>query len=117
MLIEQWNGRLAFPGGTGKRGESAQCTAHRETWEETGLAVSVGLPLVQFANGFMLYRCHAPLIDSIEKLTAPATIEVRDIHWLDENALREFAWRFPAQQQFVADFLVQHKSVPPAEQK
>jgi 8-oxo-dGTP pyrophosphatase MutT (NUDIX family) len=36
------NGRgLDIPGGTSEKGESAQCTAARETFEETGLNVIV----------------------------------------------------------------------------
>lgn len=51
------NGRLSLPGGSSEPGESAQCTAFRETWEETGLQLQPRELLEVFDTGFHLYRC------------------------------------------------------------
>ena len=42
LITHRWGGKLGVPGGTREADELAQCTAHRETLEETGLAVTVG---------------------------------------------------------------------------
>ena len=41
LLTHRWGGKLGVPGGTREDGELAQCTAWRETREETGVAVTV----------------------------------------------------------------------------
>jgi len=58
VIIHRLNNKLGIPGGTNKTDESAQCTAHRETWEETGYSVTVGKELQVFNNGFHLYHCY-----------------------------------------------------------
>ena len=39
LLIEDHRGGLSLPGGSSNTGETAQCTAEREVWEETGVGV------------------------------------------------------------------------------
>lgn len=96
LLIKQWNGVWALPGGTHEAGEAPKCTALRETWEETGLAVEV-LNLAKIgAGGFQLFHCRprAGATDS----TRPFTPEVRDVQWLDRAQLNDGRpFRFPDQ--------------------
>ena len=42
LVVDSRRGGLTPPGGKMKKGESAQCTAHRETLEETGLDLKPG---------------------------------------------------------------------------
>ena len=100
LITHRWGGKLGLPGGTQEPEELAQCTAHRETLEETGLAVTVGERLQVMKNGFHLYRCmlaeplpeEAPL-----SLPAAARLEVSDIGWYSLADLRRADWRFAYQ--------------------
>ena len=56
-IRHKYSGKLDLPGGTSDPGESAQCTAHRETWEETGFNVEVGELLATKESGFQFYAC------------------------------------------------------------
>jgi len=98
LVVEHHNGRLGFPAGTGDRNESAQCTAHRETWEETGLDVEVGALLRSFDNGFRLYACHTTQVAG-EAVSRPWQVwrEIRSVHWLDPASITADRWRYPEQ--------------------
>lgn len=95
------SGRLVSPGGFSEAGEPAQCTAQRETWEETGLEVKVGPLLKRFDNGFLLYACRVstePAGTAIpQTLSVPvqAAGEVTRVLWIDPAGLRTEDWRFP----------------------
>lgn len=98
LLVEhRLSGKLDFPGGGLVESESLACTAHRETWEETGFNVEVKEYLSTTANGLVIFGCHVDA--GIEKLPntfdAPpwAKIEVirlvkADPFMLDHDALR-----------------------------
>ncbi len=100
LLTHRWGGKLGVPGGTLEPEELAQCTAHRETLEETGVRVVVGERLQVMKNGFHLYRCmpaeslpeEAPL-----PLPAAARLEISDIGWYSLADLRRADWRFAYQ--------------------
>lgn len=102
LAVEQKDGRLSFPGGQNEDGETAQCTAHRETWEETGLAVEVGQLLHVFDNGFRLYACQ-PVDAGIRAghALAPswwvAWREIEAVHWLNPDSIEATGWRYPQQ--------------------
>ncbi len=94
------DGKLGVPGGTLEPGELAQCTAHRETLEETGVQVVVGERLQVMKNGFHLYRCMPaePLPEeALLSLPAAARLEVSDIGWYSLADLRRADWRFAYQ--------------------
>ena len=98
LLVEhRLSGKLDFPGGTLDDNESLACTAHRETWEETGFNVEVSAYLSTTSNGLVLFGCN--LDAGIERLPASfdaphwAKIEVvrlvkADPFMLDHDALR-----------------------------
>lgn len=99
----RFSGRLIFPGGTARKNETAQCTAHRETWEETGLDVTVG-PLWTRSGGptIYIYKCAAtPSIsaETIPVLPWRSRIEVSDIQWVDLTELQPPEWQYPRQLQ------------------
>jgi 8-oxo-dGTP pyrophosphatase MutT (NUDIX family) len=101
LVVHRFGGKLGFPGGGGHAEESAQCTAHRETWEETGLDVTVGPLAEEFREGFMLYACDpGPGVtsESAPALKSWSKLEISGLVWRD--AARETTWRdwrFPSQ--------------------
>lgn len=92
------SGKLDVPGGTSMKNESAACTAHRETWEETGFNVKVIKWLGSNKKGFHYYACELsgnfngdiiefPVPDSAED-------EINNIQLLDPFEITELQWRF-----------------------
>ncbi len=101
MVRDRFSGKLGFPAGMGNPGEAAQCTAHRETWEEAGIDAEVGRLLRVFENGFRLYAC-LPANPSIRPGTdigVPewAWAEVSEIDWIDPEAIFAEDWRYSEQ--------------------
>lgn len=100
VVRDRYSGRLGFPAGGSIPPESAACTAHRETWEETGYRVEVVRLLAEFPGGFRLYQCQ--ITEPVEvRATVPrppqAMLEIEAIHWLNPYAIEPRDWRFPAQ--------------------
>lgn len=101
MLVvrHRGSGKLGFPAGFTRPMENAQCVAHRETFEETGLDVVVHGMVRQFGNGFTLYRCE--LLDSgaaeVDELKVPASgrSEVSQVLWVDPTSTEASDWRYP----------------------
>ena len=97
MLIVRhlMSGKLGMPAGFGESGESAQCTAHRETWEEAGVAVQVGELLWEDpANDFYLFACY---LEGDRDQSGPDGVEIEAVMWLDPHGLESSQWRFPDQ--------------------
>lgn len=99
LITHRWGGKLGVPGGTREADELAQCTAHRETGEETGLAVTVGRRLAVMKNGFHLYRCYPEQVLSPQPLPVPtaALAEVKALDWHSLASLDRDSWRFAYQ--------------------
>jgi len=97
LFVEGKNGKLSLPGGTKKSGEAPQCTAERETWEETGMQVISQTKVHSFENGFQLFDCN--LLDSqrMDGSNRPLGLEIDAIHWLEADDFEGRAWRFPEQ--------------------
>lgn len=90
---DKWN----LPGGTYEPGESAQCAAQRETWEEVGVKVEIGELVTRFKNGFYLYRCHLNAGEYRSQYAVPESgvKEVTAIEWIDPSTLSPADWRYP----------------------
>lgn len=97
VIRHRKGGKLGIPGGHAEGSESAQCTAHRETWEETGLDVTVGPLLQVFDNRFRLYVCQAAEGTKTEVISVPpqGLAEVTHIEWRNAADLVDADWRFP----------------------
>ncbi len=101
LIAHNVSGKLGFPGGTSRDKEPAQCTAHRETWEETGLDLEVGDFLKRLSTGFLLYACstgHGELSpDEVPHLPIWSRTEVSGMLWRDLDSVEAAEWRFPDQ--------------------
>lgn len=92
-------GKLDTPGGTANEGEIAQCTAHRETFEETGFNVEVGQLLGVADNGYRIYQCivNDEFDEDIDKFPVPgwANSEIDYIKLTDPFDTLASEWRYP----------------------
>ena len=95
LVIAQRNGRWSIPGGTTRSGESARCTAYRETLEETGIEMRVGAVLKVFDNGFHLFHC-VPSGDITPEVNW-TNLEVRAANWALPQEIPASRWRYPKQ--------------------
>lgn len=97
---DKWN----LPGGTAERGESAQCTAVRETGEELGIQVEVGPLLRQQDNGFYLFSCTLKPGEYQSSYTVPLSgvTEVSRISWLKLDDVVADDWRYSQRWQTMA---------------
>ena len=103
LIVESHSGLMSPPGGKAGEGESAQCAAHRETWEETGLDVRPMRLLRTFDTGFQLYHCEPYTKD-------PGTLngrisEVRRALWLPFDEFDQVTWRFQGQGKELLDLI------------
>ena len=94
LLLVEAMGKWGPPGGTVRSGESSQCGAERETWEETNVAVSVQSTAAVFQNGFHLYWC-SPVGKPHPKVRAP--LEVSDVGFFSTQEFQGLKWRYPDQ--------------------
>ncbi len=102
LVVETLQGLVNLPGGSSQPNEPAQCTAQRETWEETGLHLRVGeLLTVVEETGFHLYHCH--ITTESGEIDPPPRMEVRAAYWLKPDRFGEKQWRFKGDETRLAD--------------
>ena len=94
LLVESPRQQWGPPGGSVGQGEAAQCAAARETWEETGLAVSVGRLARRFDNGFHLYWCQ-PRDETEPHRRRP--FEVYSVGYVAPEDFVSVSWRYAEQ--------------------
>ena len=99
LVVQSLMGDISPPGGSSNRGETAQCTAVRETWEETGLSLKAGPRLATFATGFHLYECQRDA-DSGE-IDPPPRLEIRQAFYLHVNEFDQWEWRYSEEKDFL----------------
>ena len=94
LVVDSHKGGVTPPGGKAFSGESAQCAAHRETFEETGLSLLPRQLVHVFDTGFHLYYCE---IHAESGTIAPESMEVKRGFWLPVEDFDKVHWRFPGQ--------------------
>lgn len=104
LVAQTHSGVVSIPGGSGNNDEASHCTAHRETWEETGLSVEPTHLVRVFDNGFHLYRCrwHGEQLET----SAPFVLEIDKAFWVKAKDFDQYRWRFPAQAQWLQQLLL-----------
>jgi 8-oxo-dGTP diphosphatase len=109
LVVRDQTGKLSVPGGGKEAGESPQCTAHRETWEETGLDVTPVELRGVFDNGFHLFRCE--LHANSGAIDPPLRFEIDEAFWLAPADFDRHQWRYPEQARSMAQW-IDHERVP-----
>ena len=105
LVVQTRLGGIGPPGGSARDGESAQCAAHRETLEETGLDLLPGRLLHTFDTGFNLYLCD---IHAGSGRIDPVHIgEVKQAFWLPMDEFDQHTWRFGGQGEALRQLLLQ----------
>jgi 8-oxo-dGTP pyrophosphatase MutT (NUDIX family) len=103
LVVSNADGLTGPPGGSAHDNESAQCAAHRETFEETGLDLLPRQLLRTFDTGFNLYYCE---IHSGSGAIEPRSFfEVQRAYWLPLEDFGRVEWRFPGQGQELEQML------------
>ena len=98
LVVQGLNGKIGLPGGLRKSGESAQCAAFRETWEETGLQLYPAELLQVFSKDFHLYRC-----DHMKQTHSepPLSLEIWAWFYLAPEEFGAYEWRFDEERDVV----------------
>jgi len=102
LLVQMPGAKFSPPGGSVDAGESAQCAAERETFEESGVAVQAQDLAYTFDNGFHLFWCSP--VDGIETHIA-RPLEITSASWYTSAQFSQLRWRFPDQEVLVAALL------------
>ena len=106
LLVKIMGGTYGPPGGSVDSGESAQCAAERETWEETGVQVSAGELAAEFDNGFRLYWCEAVSGREIE-ISRP--IEIQHADWYAPELFQHLKWRYANQADIIQTLMIERQ--------
>jgi len=99
LVVQDLRGGISPPGGNSNSDETAQCTAVRETWEETGLTLKPGRMLATFTTGFYLYECQRNADSG--KIDPPPRLEVRQAFYLHVDEFEQWEWRYPEQEEIL----------------
>lgn len=96
MLIARsfYGNKVAIPGGTAKKNEFAPCTAHRETFEETGADVHVIKKLITTNNGFDIFLCKPK--NSVN-LSYSKKFEIKEIFFIKPYNIPHNDYMYPEQ--------------------
>lgn len=103
LVIREMTGKISIPGGSGDAGETPRCSAHRETWEETGLNIVPDQLIRRFDNGFHLFHCN--LNQNSGEIDPEFTHEVREAFWLKQEHFDQHQWRYPDQITWLREYL------------
>ena len=101
VVKHRLSGKYDIPAGQGLTNETAACTAHRETFEETGLNVEVTALISQSATGLQFFSCqkhqgfNAP--NSAPPVPFWSSHEISHVEWIDPYSITSKDWRFADQ--------------------
>ena len=103
LMVIDHSGKLSVPGGSSDGVESPQCTAHRETWEETGIDVRPTALVRVFKDGFHLYQCE--LHPASGAIDPTLRLEIQQVLWLPPEKFKHYSWRFPEEQAWLQQWM------------
>ena len=107
VTLEDTSDKYAVPGGKSKNNESAQCTAHRQTWAKTGFNVLVGEYIATGNDGLRYYQCTSEgnFVGQIQSfpVTAWAHANVAAIVLVDPFTSLQDEWRGQGQLILIRD--------------
>lgn len=109
LLVKDWSGEWALPGGSVAASESPRCGAEREVFEETGLAAHAGKLAIVFNNGFHLFWCEVPA-STEPRILRP--LEVAEVTWWRLDALPSGVWRYPGQGAMIRELILMRSEKP-----
>jgi len=115
LIRQRYNSKLSFPGGTHEEGETAQCTAHRETWEEAGMNVTVGRTLYTHKNKFYLFECDIQEdlgSENLKLLKTNDPVEIIDVLWVDPKNTSLTEWRYSPERALSIELLGSQQLTP-----
>lgn len=104
LLVQMPGAKFSPPGGSVDAGESAQCAAERETYEEAGVAVQAQDLAHAFDNGFHLFWCN-PVDGTETHIVRP--LEITSASWYTSAEFSQLRWRFPGQEALAAALLTE----------
>ena len=108
LVVQSLRGSISPPGGFSNVDETAQCTAVRETWEETGLTLKPGRKVATLATGFHLYECQRDAQSG--EIDPPPRLEVRRAFYLHVDDFDQWQWRYPGQEDLLRNLIKSHGS-------
>ncbi|MEQ1483944.1 phosphatase PAP2 family protein [Methyloglobulus sp.] len=116
LVRDSLSNRLSFPGGYINRKERPEQAAQRETYEETGLRVTVG-PQIESADQSAQFICRSdtpiPILSTqgfesrpiVYALPAPDfSVEIRQVYLDSPQSVKAESLRFPNQIKLLSDF-------------
>jgi membrane-associated phospholipid phosphatase len=116
LVQDSLSNRLSFPGGYINRGERPEQAAQRETYEETGLRVTIG-PQIESTNQSAQFLCRSdtpiPILSTqgfesrpiVYALPAPDfSVEIRQVYLDNPQSVKPESLRFPNQIKLLPNF-------------
>ena len=103
LVIQSPTQKISIPGGSAHKGETAACTAIRETQEETGLEVTPTKLAKIWKNGFYIFECDTTSRKT--KRSIRQAIEVHAIHWITTEEFDSYRWRYEGQKNWLKSYL------------
>ena len=101
VVIHRLSNKYDLPSGQANEGESAACTAHRETFEETGLNVKVIQYVGQSNSGLQFFHCEQEAGFNAPDVAPPSPFwqshEIKQVLWVDPYEINHKDWRFAEQ--------------------
>lgn len=109
LLVKTHYGGFGPPAGHTQTGESAQCAAERETFEEAGVEVVARDLVFAMDNGFHLFWCDQ-VGEGEPNIHRP--LEIAAAQWYPPSLFHGLDWRYPSQATLFAELVNERLAKP-----